>query len=125
MTKILADDVYHVVTDPSMINSGIPGNCYLEFISYGGGDGSSLVIVLAAEHVTTLMAEIDGRCKCHRLPSRSYPVRLATSWRLVFAGCLSGSNRKPLVESCLQGRSLHSPTESRSVLSCDLRLHPS
>lgn len=58
MTKILADDVYYVVTDPSMINSCILGNCYHEFISYGGGDGSSLVIVLAAEHVTTLMAEM-------------------------------------------------------------------
>lgn len=58
MTKILADDVYHVVTDPSMINSSILGNCYHEFISYGGGDGSSLIIVLAVEHVITLMAEM-------------------------------------------------------------------
>jgi len=58
MTNILTDDVYHVVTDPSMINSGILGNCYHEFISYGGGDGSSLVIVLAVEHVITLMAEM-------------------------------------------------------------------
>jgi restriction enzyme bgcI subunit alpha len=41
-----------------VINSGILGNCYREFISYGGGDGSHLVVVLAAEHVTTLMAEM-------------------------------------------------------------------
>lgn len=58
MTKILADNVCHVVTNPIMINSDILGNCYHEFISYGGGDGSDLVIVLTPEHVTTLMADM-------------------------------------------------------------------
>lgn len=58
MTRILKDDVYHVVTDPSMTAFDVLGNFYHEFISYGGGDGSGLGIVLTPEHVTTLMAEL-------------------------------------------------------------------
>ena len=58
MTRILANDVYHVVTDPSMTAFDVLGNFYHEFISYGGGDGSGLGIVLTPEHVTTLMAEL-------------------------------------------------------------------
>jgi type I restriction-modification system DNA methylase subunit len=34
------------------------GNFYHEFISYGGGDGNTLGIVLTPEHVTTLMADL-------------------------------------------------------------------
>lgn len=58
MTRILASDVYHVVTDPSMTAFDVLGNFYHEFISYGGGDGSGLGIVLTPEHITTLMAEL-------------------------------------------------------------------
>ncbi len=58
MTRILENDVYHAVTDPSMTAFDVLGNFYHEFISYGGGDGSGLGIVLTPEHVTTLMAEL-------------------------------------------------------------------
>lgn len=58
MTRILAKDVYQVVTDPSMTAFDVLGNFYHEFISYGGGDGSGLGIVLTPEHITTLMAEL-------------------------------------------------------------------
>lgn len=58
MTRILEDKVLHVVTDPSMTAFDVLGNFYHEFISYGGGDGSGLGIVLSPEHVTTLMAEL-------------------------------------------------------------------
>lgn len=58
MTRILENDVFHVVTDPSMTAFDVLGNFYHEFISYGGGDGSGLGIVLTPEHVTTLMAEL-------------------------------------------------------------------
>ena len=58
MTRILQDEVLHVVTDPSMTAFDVLGNFYHEFIAYGGGDGSGLGIVLTPEHVTTLMAEI-------------------------------------------------------------------
>ncbi|MBA3059542.1 MAG: N-6 DNA methylase [Rhodoferax sp.] len=56
--KILKSDVQKVVTDPSMISFDVLGNFYHEFISYGGGDGNTLGIVLTPEHVTTLMAEL-------------------------------------------------------------------
>lgn len=58
MTQILEARVLHVVTDPSMTAFDVLGNFYHEFISYGGGDGSGLGIVLTPEHVTTLMAEL-------------------------------------------------------------------
>lgn len=58
MTRILKKDVVHIVTDPSMTAFDVLGNFYHEFISYGGGDGSGLGIVLTPEHVTTLMAEL-------------------------------------------------------------------
>lgn len=58
MTRILESQVLHVVTDPSMTAFDVLGNFYHEFISYGGGDGSGLGIVLTPEHVTTLMAEL-------------------------------------------------------------------
>ncbi|MGQ4544380.1 HsdM family class I SAM-dependent methyltransferase [Dermabacteraceae bacterium P13088] len=58
MTRILESDVMHVVTDPSMTAFDVLGNFYHEFISYGGGDGSGLGIVLTPEHITTLMAEL-------------------------------------------------------------------
>lgn len=58
MTRILEDDVFYVVTDPSMTAFDVLGQFYHEFISYGGGDGSGLGIVLTPEHVTTLMAEL-------------------------------------------------------------------
>ncbi|ALQ32641.1 restriction endonuclease BgcI [Arthrobacter sp. YC-RL1] len=58
MTRILADEVMHAVTDPSMTAFDVLGNFYHEFIAYGGGDGSGLGIVLTPEHVTTLMAEL-------------------------------------------------------------------
>lgn len=58
MTRILRDNVLGVVTDPSMTAFDVLGNFYHEFISYGGGDGSGLGIVLTPEHVTTLMAEL-------------------------------------------------------------------
>lgn len=56
--QILKTDVQKVVTDPSMISFDVLGNFYHEFISYGGGDGASLGIVLTPEHVTSLMAEL-------------------------------------------------------------------
>ena len=56
--EILKTDVQRVVTDPSMISFDVLGNFYHEFISYGGGDGSTLGIVLTPEHITTLMAEL-------------------------------------------------------------------
>ncbi len=56
--KILKTDVQRVVTDPSMSSFDVLGNFYHEFISYGGGDGNTLGIVLTPEHVTTLMADL-------------------------------------------------------------------
>jgi type I restriction-modification system DNA methylase subunit len=41
-----------------MSSFDVLGNFYHEFISYGGGDGNTLGIVLTPEHVTTLMAEL-------------------------------------------------------------------
>lgn len=58
MARILQDDVLEVVTDASMSSFDVLGNFYHEFISYGGGDGSGLGIVLTPEHVTTLMVEL-------------------------------------------------------------------
>ena len=58
MTKILKEQVYPVITDPAMTAFDVLGNFYHEFISYGGGDGSGLGIVLTPEHVTTLMADL-------------------------------------------------------------------
>jgi restriction enzyme bgcI subunit alpha len=97
MTNTPPDDVYHVVTGRSTINSDILGNCYQEFISYGGGDGSGLVVVLAPEHATRLMAEMVDVHATDYLLEAILPG-LLQSWWLVFAGCLGGSNRKPLVE---------------------------
>lgn len=57
-TQILKSDVQKVVTDPSMSSFDVLGNFYHEFISYGGGDGNTLGIVLTPEHVTTLMADL-------------------------------------------------------------------
>lgn len=56
--QILKTDVQQVVTDPSLSAFDVLGNFYHEFISYGGGDGNTLGIVLTPEHVTTLMAEL-------------------------------------------------------------------
>lgn len=56
--QILKSDVQNVVTDPSISSFDVLGNFYHEFISYGGGDGNTLGIVLTPEHVTTLMAEL-------------------------------------------------------------------
>lgn len=56
--QILASDVLDVVTNPSMSAFDVLGNFYHEFISYGGGDGNTLGIVLTPDHVTTLMAEL-------------------------------------------------------------------
>lgn len=56
--QILKSDVQKVVTDPSMSSFDVLGNFYHEFISYGGGDGNTLGIVLTPEHVTALMAEL-------------------------------------------------------------------
>lgn len=56
--QILKSDVQRVVTDPSMSSFDVLGNFYHEFISYGGGDGNTLGIVLTPERVTTLMAEL-------------------------------------------------------------------
>ncbi|KGB53530.1 Type I restriction-modification system, M subunit [Sphingopyxis sp. LC81] len=56
--QILKTDVQQVVTDPTLIAFDVLGNFYHEFISYGGGDGNTLGIVLTPEHVTTLMAEL-------------------------------------------------------------------
>ncbi|WP_432787015.1 Restriction enzyme BgcI subunit alpha [Oligella sp. MSHR50489EDL] len=58
MARILQEDVLHAVTDPSMSAFDVLGNFYHEFISYGGGDGSGLGIVLTPEHVTTLMVDL-------------------------------------------------------------------
>jgi hypothetical protein len=56
--QILKSDVQRVVTDPSMSSFDVLGNFYHEFISYGGGDGNTLGIVLTPEHITTLMADL-------------------------------------------------------------------
>lgn len=56
--QILKTRVQSVVTDPGMTSFDILGNFYHEFISYGGGDGNTLGIVLTPEHVTTLMADL-------------------------------------------------------------------
>ena len=56
--QILKSSVQNVVTDPSMSSFDVLGNFYHEFISYGGGDGNTLGIVLTPEHVTTLMADL-------------------------------------------------------------------
>jgi len=56
--NILKSDVQKVVTDPSMSSFDVLGNFYHEFISYGGGDGNTLGIVLTPEHVTSLMTEL-------------------------------------------------------------------
>jgi type I restriction enzyme M protein len=56
--KILKADVQSVVNNPAMLSFDVLGNFYHEFISYGGGDGSTLGIVLTPEHITTLMAEL-------------------------------------------------------------------
>lgn len=56
--QILKSNVQEVVTDPSMSSFDVLGNFYHEFISYGGGDGNTLGIVLTPDHVTTLMAEL-------------------------------------------------------------------
>lgn len=58
MAQILKDEVLEAVTDPSMTAFDVLGNFYHEFISYGGGDGSGLGIVLTPEHVTTLMVDL-------------------------------------------------------------------
>ena len=55
---ILKSDVQKVVTDPSMSSFDVLGNFYHEFISYGGGDGNTLGIVLTPEHITALMTEL-------------------------------------------------------------------
>lgn len=56
--KILKSDVQKVVTDPAMSSFDVLGNFYHEFISYGGGDGNTLGVVLTPEHVTTLMVDL-------------------------------------------------------------------
>ncbi|MDQ4626219.1 HsdM family class I SAM-dependent methyltransferase [Janthinobacterium lividum] len=56
--QILKSDVQKVVTDPSMSSFDVLGNFYHEFISYGGGDGNTLGIVLTPEHITALMTEL-------------------------------------------------------------------
>lgn len=56
--KILKSDVQKVVTDPSMSSFDVLGSFYHEFISYGGGDGNTLGIVLTPDHVTALMADL-------------------------------------------------------------------
>ncbi|REK77972.1 SAM-dependent DNA methyltransferase [Rhodococcus erythropolis] len=56
--EILKANVQRVLTDPSMTSFDVLGNFYHEFVSYGGGDGNTLGIVLTPEHVTTLMAEL-------------------------------------------------------------------
>lgn len=55
---ILKADVQKVVVDPSMVSFDVLGNFYHEFISYGGGDGNTLGIVLTPEHVTSLMTDL-------------------------------------------------------------------
>ncbi|PVX35266.1 N-6 DNA methylase [Janthinobacterium sp. 78] len=57
-TQILKTEVQKVVTDPSMVSFDVLGNFYHEFISYGGGDGNTLGIVLTPEHVTSLMVDL-------------------------------------------------------------------
>jgi len=57
-SEVLKSDVQRVVTDPSMTAFDVLGNFYHEFISYGGGDGNTLGIVLTPEHITSLMAEL-------------------------------------------------------------------
>lgn len=56
--QILKSDVNSVVIDPSMGSFDVLGNFYHEFISYGGGDGNTLGIVLTPDHVTTLMTDL-------------------------------------------------------------------
>jgi hypothetical protein len=56
--RILRSDVQKVVTDPAMSSFDVLGNFYHEFISYGGGDGNTLGIVLTPEHVTALMVDL-------------------------------------------------------------------
>ena len=56
--QILKSDVQKVVTDPSMSAFDVLGNFYHEFISYGGGDGNTLGIVLTPDHITALMTEM-------------------------------------------------------------------
>lgn len=56
--QILKSDVQRVVTEPTMSSFDVLGNFYHEFISYGGGDGNTLGIVLTPDHVTTLMTEL-------------------------------------------------------------------
>lgn len=56
--RILQSDVQKVVTDPAMSAFDVLGNFYHEFISYGGGDGNTLGIVLTPEHVTALMVDL-------------------------------------------------------------------
>lgn len=56
--EILKDDVQKVVTDASSSSFDVLGNFYHEFISYGGGDGNTLGIVLTPDHITSLMAEL-------------------------------------------------------------------
>lgn len=58
IARILERDVLHVVTNPSMSSFDVLGNFYHEFISYGGGDGNTLGIVLTPEHITTLMVDL-------------------------------------------------------------------
>lgn len=58
IAQILERDVLDVVTNPSMSSFDVLGNFYHEFISYGGGDGNTLGIVLTPEHVTTLMVDM-------------------------------------------------------------------
>ncbi|SPU54546.1 Restriction enzyme BgcI subunit alpha [Brevundimonas vesicularis] len=60
--QILKSDVQKVVTDPSMSSFDVLGNFYHEFISYGGGDGNTLGIVLTPEHVTLLMVDLIDVC---------------------------------------------------------------
>lgn len=56
--QILKDDVQKVVSDASTISFDVLGNFYHEFISYGGGDGNTLGIVLTPDHITSLMTEL-------------------------------------------------------------------
>lgn len=56
--RILQSDVQKTVTDPALSSFDVLGNFYHEFISYGGGDGNTLGIVLTPEHVTALMVDL-------------------------------------------------------------------
>lgn len=58
LTEILDDEVIDIAFDPTMSSFDVLGNFYHEFISYGGGDGNTLGIVLTPEHITTLMVEL-------------------------------------------------------------------